>query len=454
MDSILDFVGILNDRIVWGLPMVLLMIGTGIFLTWVTGGVLFRRFSVVLGCTVKTLFRPSDPSGKEQGGISPFGAVCTALAATVGTGNIVGVALAIATGGPGAIFWLWISALVGMVIKYSEVTLAQAYRTTNRAGRIVGGPMYYISGGMGRPGLATLFATLGALAALGIGASVQANTLAGGIHDALGFSNGQIGIVTAVLGGLIFLGGIRRITAVTVWLVPWMSILYIGGALLVLLRNVDLIPGAFALILRGAASGNAAIGGFLGATALRACRVGMARGVFTHEAGMGSAPIAHASATSDHPARQGLWGAFEVFFDSIVMCTLTALVILICGLWYDPTLAADPRTMSAMAFENAFPGGRYIVTLGMSLFAFATIIAWYYYGETCIEYLAKGRRHIQTGYRLVYILMIYWGCVAGIEAVWEFADLFNGLMAIPNLMALLALWPTIRQLTLDFFSNK
>lgn len=453
MDAILDFIGKLNDNVIWGLPMVILMIGTGLFLTFLTKGVIFTKFNVVMRHTTKTLFKKVDKSKLEEGAITPFQAVCTALAATVGTGNIVGVALAIATGGPGAIFWLWISALVGMVIKYCEVTLSQAYRTTNDKGEIVGGPMYYISKGMGKKWLAILFAIFGGFASLGIGASVQANALAGGVNSTFGTPTWIIGVIVAVLGALIFIGGIKRIATVTEFLVPFMSILYIVGALVVLIINIEQIPSAFVLIFKNTFTGTAAMGGFLGATVMYACRVGMARGVFTHEAGMGSAPIAHASASTDHPARQGLWGAFEVFFDSIVMCTVTALVILTSGLWHDASLVGDTRAMSSQAFENAFTGGQYIVTVGLCLFAFATIVAWYYYGEKCIEYLSKGNKIVKLVYQVIYTLMIFWGCVASLNAVWEFADLFNGLMAVPNLIALIALSPVIKRLSDNFFKD-
>ena len=433
--------------------MVFLMLSTGIYLTLLTKGCIFTKFNIIIRYTAKTFFQNTDKSTAKKGAISPFQAVCTALAATVGTGNIVGVALAIAVGGPGAVFWMWISALLGMVIKYCEVTLAQAYRTVNDRGEIVGGPMYYISNGLGMEWLAIVFVVFGSLASLGIGASVQANALAGGLNSAFGVPTWLVGTLAALLGALIFIGGIRRIANVTQLLVPFMSFLYIAGAIIVLVINITKIPSAFALIIKSTFSGTAAGGGFLGASAMYACRIGMARGVFTHEAGMGSAPIAHASAHTDHPARQGLWGAFEVFFDSIVMCTITALVILTSGLWRDPTLLGDSRAMSSLAFENAFAGGRYIVSIGICLFAFAAIIAWYYYGEKCIEYLSKGNRLIMCVYRLVYTAMIYIGCVASLDVVWEFADVFNALMAVPNLIALILLSPVIRQLSDDFFRD-
>ena len=449
----MDLIEFLNDKIVWGLPMVILMIGTGIFLTVLTGGVIFTRFGVVMRYTAGTLLRKAEGAGPDEGAITPFQAVCTALAATVGTGNIVGVAVAIAAGGPGAIFWLWVSALIGMVIKYCEVTLSQAYRTTNEKGETVGGPMYYIDRGMGRKKLARLFAFFGAMASCGIGASVQANALAGGLHAAFGLDLRIIGVAVAYLGALIFIGGLRRIASVTEFLVPFMSVLYMGGALTVLIIHAAEIPAAFAQIFRETFTGSAARGGFAGAGVMYACRVGMARGVFTHEAGMGSAPIAHASASTDHPARQGLWGAFEVFFDSVVMCTVTALVILTSGVWYDPAYVGDGRGMSAAAFENAFPLGGCIVTVGLVLFAFATVVAWYYYGQKCVEYLFRGNKTALRIYPVLYTGMVYAGCVASLDAVWAFADLFNGLMAIPNLIALIALSGTVKGLSDDFFAD-
>lgn len=453
MESVLAVIGNINDSVIWGLPMVILMIGTGIYLTVLTKGVIFTDFNIVMRYTAKTLFQKSDGIQSGDGVITPFQAVCTALAATVGTGNIVGVALAISTGGPGAVFWLWISALIGMVVKYSEVTLSQAYHVTNENGERVGGPMYYIAAGLGKKWMATLFALFAVLASLGIGASVQANALAGGINTTFGVENRTIGLLVAGLSAMIIIGGIQRIAGVTEFLVPFMSVLYILGSAVVLTVNAAKIPAALSQIITNTFNGTAAMGGFLGASAMYACRIGMARGVFTHEAGMGSAPIAHASACSDHPARQGLWGAFEVFFDSVVMCTITALVILTSGLWCDPAFTGDSRAMSAAAFETAFPGGRYIVTIGLCLFAFATIIAWYYYGEKCVEYLFPHKKTMMVGYQIVYTVMVYVGCISGLEAVWTVADLFNGLMAIPNLIALIGLSPVIKNLSRDFFDD-
>ncbi len=452
MEGILQWAAWLNEHILWGLPMVSLMLGTGFFLVYITDCVIFRRFGTLIRHTLVTLFRKKDKKMLEAGTITPFQAVCTALAATVGTGNIVGVALAIATGGPGAVFWLWMSALVGMSIKYCEVTLSVAYRGTNEKGQIVGGPMYYIAKGLGLKWLAVLFAIFGAIAAFGIGAAVQANSMASSLNTSFGIPTWVVGLVVAVLAGLVLLGGIKRIAGVTEVLVPFMAIFYIAGAIVVLIINASAVPGAFGLIFRDAFTGTAATGGFLGASVMYACRIGMARGVFTHEAGMGSAPIAHASASTDHPARQGLWGAFEVFFDSIVMCTITALVILTSGLW-----CADPQmsegTMSAAAFGRVFSGGAYIVTVGLMLFAFATAIAWYYYGEKCAEYLFGGNQIVLGAYKLLYVAMLFIGCVSRLDAVWELADLFNGLMAIPNLITLIGLSPVVRRFSRDLFRD-
>lgn len=450
MDWVMDFISNLNDKVVWGIPMIALMISAGLLLTFVTKGVIFRRFGTVMRYTTKTLFSKKNRSEKEEGAVTPFQAVCTALAATAGTGNIVGVALAIATGGPGAMFWLWVSALVGMVIKYCEVTLSVAYRSRNEKGEFVGGPMYYITKGLGKKWLAVLFSLFGFIASFGIGASVQANSLAGGVNNAFGVPTWIIGIVATLLAGLVLIGGIKRIAKVTEILVPFMAILYIVGAVVVLCFNAAKIPGAFGAIFESAFCGTAATGGFLGAGVMYACRIGIARGVFTHEAGMGSAPIAHAAACTDHPARQGLWGAFEVFFDSIVMCTITGLVILTSGLWHAEPMMNE-AVMSSAAFEQAFTGGQYVVTVGLALFAFATIIAWYYYGEKCVEYLFKGNKTAIRLYQAAYIAMVFAGCVARLDTVWAFADLFNGLMAIPNLIALIALAPTVRRLSRDLF---
>jgi AGCS family alanine or glycine:cation symporter len=427
--------------------MLILMLGTGLFLTICTKGIIFRRFGTVMGNTLRTIFR--KPKVIEKGTITPFQAVCTALAATVGTGNIVGIAVAISLGGPGSIFWMWVCAVFGMVTKFCETTLAVAYREKNAAGDFVGGPMYYMSKGLGWKNISFIFCLFAVIASFGVGNMVQANALAGGLKAAFHVPTYITGIVIASIVALVIIGGIGRISAVAEKLVPFMAFTYIAAAVVVLALNASLIPDALELIVTDAFTGTAAIGGFAGSTLLYATRIGVARGVFTNEAGLGSAPIAHASANTDHPARQGCWGAFEVFFDTIVMCTITALVIITSGVWKEEGL--DGGQMSLTAFHNAIPGGEYIVSIGIVLFAFATIIAWYYYAEKALEYIA-GRKAIYV-FQIIFVVLVFVGCVLAIDVVWELADLFNGLMAVPNLFALIALSPTIIKLTNDFFCD-
>lgn len=443
----IDVVSWLNDNIIWGIPMLILMLGTGLFLTIRTKGVIFTRFGTVMENTLKTIFKKQ--TNVEEGTITPFQAVCTALAATVGTGNIVGIAFAISIGGPGSIFWMWVCAILGMATKFCETTLAVAYREKNQRGDYVGGPMYYISKGLGWKKVAFLFCIFAVVASFGVGNMVQANAVSGGLKSAFNIPTYITGIVLSILVALVIIGGIKRISNVAEKLVPFAAIMYIVAAVFVLILNAEKIPAAFQVIIADAFTGTAAVGGFVGSTMLYAARIGVARGVFTNEAGLGSAPIAHASANTDHPARQGCWGAFEVFFDTIVMCTITALVIITSGLWSDETL--DGTQMSLTAFHNEIPGGEYVVSIGIVLFAFATIIAWYYYAEKALEYIA-GPMAIMI-YRIAFVVLVFVGCVAAIDVVWELADLFNGLMAIPNLIALIALSTTIVKLSNDFFQD-
>lgn len=437
----------LNDNIFWGIPMLFLMLGTGVFLVIKTKGVIFTRFGTVMGNTLKTIFKKQE--NMVEGTITPFQAVCTALAATVGTGNIVGIALAISIGGPGAIFWMWICAILGMVTKYCETALAVAYREKNDKGDYVGGPMYYISKGLGWKKTAVAFCAFAVLASFGVGNMVQANAVSTGLESAFQVPAAVTGVILAILVGLVIIGGIKRISAVAERLVPFMAVVYILIALVVLALNVTEIPAALLLIVKDAFTGTAAIGGFAGSTMLYAARIGVARGVFTNEAGLGSAPIAHASANTDHPGRQGCWGAFEVFFDTIIMCTITALVVITSGLWTESGISGTE--ISLLAFGNQIPGGEYAVSIGIVLFAFATIIAWYYYAEKSIEYVA-GAKTIRV-YQVVFVVLVFLGCVAKIDVVWQLADLFNGLMAIPNLIAMVALSGTIVKITKDFFDN-
>ena len=443
----LDVIKWLNTNIVWGIPMLILMLGTGIFLAVRTKGVIFMRFGTVMANTLKTIFKKKET--EEHGTITPFQAVCTALAATVGTGNIVGIAIAISVGGPGAIFWMWICAVLGMVTKFCETTLAVAYREKNEKGHYVGGPMYYISKALGWKKTAVVFCLFAVLASFGVGNMVQANAVSGSLDNMFHIPTYVTGIVLAMLVGMVIIGGIRRISSVAEFLVPFMAGMYIIAAAIVLIVNATKIPAALAMIVTDAFTGTSVIGGFAGTTMLYAARIGVARGVFTNEAGLGSAPIAHASADTDHPARQGCWGAFEVFFDTIVMCTVTALVVITSGLWHEEGL--NGNAISLAAFQNAIPGGGHIVSIGIALFAFATIIAWYYYAEKALEYIA-GFKAVRF-YRIFFVIFVFVGCVVEIDIVWELADLFNGLMAIPNLIALIALSTPIVKLTQNFFND-
>ena len=436
------------NNIVWGPPILILIVGVGLYLSFKTG-----FFSVTkIGYTLKnTLLKMFSKEQVGEGEVTAFQAVATALAATVGTGNVAGVATAIALGGPGAIFWMWLAAILGMTTKFAEVVLAVNFREKTDDGRYVGGPMYYIEKGLGKSWkwLAVLFAFFGALAAFGIGNMTQANSVALAVEGSFKVPPLATGIVLAVLTGLVIVGGLKRIASITEKLVPFMAAIYIIGGLFILLSNVGAIPGAFAIIFKNAFTGTAAVGGFAGAAMARSIRYGIARGVFTNEAGLGSAPIAHAAATTDHPVRQGLWGIFEVFADTIVICSITALSIITTGVWETGESGA---VLTTLAFNTAIPGGGIIVTVGLILFAYSTILGWAYYGERCLEYLV-GTKPI-LAYRLLWTVFIVIGAVGGLEFIWSLADTLNGLMAIPNLVGVFFLSSTVFKLTKEFFTKE
>jgi AGCS family alanine or glycine:cation symporter len=445
----MDFIMNLNSTIngfVWGPPMLFLLVGTGVYLTIGTNFFSILKLGYVLKNTLLKIFS-KDQSG--EGEITPFQAVATALAATVGTGNIAGVATAIALGGPGAVFWMWVSAVFGMTTKFGEVVLSIKFREKTEDGRFVGGPMYYIANGLNMKWLATVFAVFGAIAAFGIGNMVQSNSVAASLQESFNISPLVTGLVLAVLTALVILGGIKRIGSVTEKLVPGMATIYILGAIFIIIMNGSHIPEAFGLIFGNAFTGTAAVGGFAGSTLAMAVRFGVARGVFSNEAGLGSAPIAHAASTTDHPVRQGLWGVFEVFMDTIVICTLTALAILVSGLW---NTGATGAALTTQAFDEAIIGGGYIVSIGIMLFAFSTILGWSYYGERCAEYLF-GEKAI-VPYRVIWIPFVVIGAIGGLEFIWALADTMNGLMAIPNLVGVLMLSGTILKLTKEFFASE
>lgn len=429
-----------------GAPLAVVLILAGVFLTLRVGFMPLRKFFYILRLTLGTLFKINEQ--REQGDISPFQALTTALAATVGTGNIAGVATAITLGGPGAIFWMWVSALFGMTTKFFEIVLAVHYRRLTGYGTVVGGPMYALEHGLGSRVMGAVFAFFGATAAFGIGNMVQANSLSDALQASFGISPFVAGPVLAVLIGLVILGGIRRIGTITEKVVPAMALFYAGGALVILAINYPSLPGAFGEIFNSAFSGRAAAGGFAGAGVLQAMRFGITRGVFSNEAGLGSASIAHAAARTDHPVRQGLWGVVEVFIDTHVLCTITALVLLTTGAWRGFNEGAS---MTAEAFNLGLPGpGGVIVTIGLVFFAYSTLLSWSYYGEKCFEYLTGG---CQLFYRLAWIAFIIVGAVGGLRAVWAVADTLNAFMAIPNLFSLLGLSAVVIRLNRQFWQR-
>ena len=446
MDRLMSINETING-IVWGPPMLFLIVGTGIYLSLNT-----KFFSVAkLGYILKNTFlKMFSKEQHGEGEVTAFQAVATALAATVGTGNIAGVATAIALGGPGAVFWMWLAAIVGMTTKFAEVVLAVHYREKTKDGRFVGGPMYYISNGLKWKWLAYIFAAFGALAAFGIGNMTQSNSVAAALEETFSIPPIATGIALAVITAVVIVGGIKRIGAFTEKLVPFMAAIYIVGGLVIIFTNVSHIPEALGLIFSNAFTGHAAVGGFIGATLIDSIKYGVARGVFTNEAGLGSAPIAHAAATTDHPVRQGLWGVFEVFADTIVICSITALSILVSGLWSNGMSGA---ALTTAAFNEGIPGvGGLIVSIGIVLFAYSTIIGWEYYGERCAEYLLGPKAILP--YRVIWIPFIVIGAIGGLDQIWKLADTLNGLMAIPNLIGILFLSPVVFKLTKDFFTRE
>jgi alanine or glycine:cation symporter, AGCS family len=444
-----DLINGLNG-IVWGPFMLLLILGTGLFL--MLG---LRLMPLVrLGYGFRMLWRGRQ--GLGEGEISPFNALMTSLSATIGTGNIAGVATAIALGGPGALFWMWCTALVGMATKYAEAVLAVRFREVDEQGNHVGGPMYYIKNGLGVKWqwLGTLFAIFGALAGFGIGNTVQANSVAHALADNINLqiAPAVTGGVMAILAALVLIGGIRRIAEVAGKLVPFMAIAYLLGGLVVLVLYAGAIPGAVLEIVRQAFTPTAASGGFAGAAVWMAIRYGVARGIFSNEAGLGSAPIAHAAAATDSPVRQGTVAMLGTFIDTLVICSITGLAIVVTGAW---TSGETGAALTSLAFETALPGaGGYIVSLGLAIFAFTTILGWSVYGERCVEYLF-GVRSI-TPFRVIWVLMIPVGAMAqdNLKFVWLVSDTLNALMAIPNLIALLMLSPVVFSLTRDYFSEQ
>ena len=449
------------NGIVWGIPMLVLLLGAGLFLTLRTGGVQFRRFGYAMKNTIGKVFQKTD---KQEGAVSPFQAVTTALAATVGTGNIAGITWAVTLGGAGSIFWLWVSALIGMCTKYAEVVLAVKYRERNEQGDWVGGPMYYITNGLGQnwKWLAVLFSAFGALAAFGIGNAVQVGNITGSISTAVTTFNPAftatdtlnliVGIIIAVIVAFTLLGGIQRLGSITEKLVPFMSVIYIVASIIVLICHAQALPGVFALIFKGAFNPTAAVGGISGFTLKLCIEWGVKRGVFSNEAGLGSAPMAHAATSETNPVKQGLYGIFEVFMDTIVICTMSGLTLLVSGI--DLHYGTKGTTaLNAQALGTVFGDeiGALIIAVGISLFALSTVLSWGLYGTRCCEYIFGTK--FNKVYQMIFVIVCVIGATMDLGLAWDIADTLNGLMAIPNLIALLGLSGVVVSLTKEYFAG-
>lgn len=431
---------------VWGPPLLLLIMGVGVYLTWLLKGLQIRYLPYAL----KLAFGRQKEEGK--GDITHFQSLMTALAATIGIGNIAGVATAMTVGGKGALFWMWVSALIGMATKYAEAILAVKYRTLDKRGEMCGGPMYFIEAGLGWRWLAVSFALFGAIAALGGGNMIQANSVADVLANKFHINTWTSGVVLAALTALTLIGGIKSIGKVASLLVPFMAILYIGGGLFILATSYGRIPEAILSILQHAFSGQAAFGAFAGAGVMMALQVGVSRGLMTSEAGLGTASIAAAAAKTDLPGRQALVSMTGSFLATIVMCTVTGLVLGVTDVFGTTDGSGkllNGASLTLAAFQSVFSWGGYVVTIGLLLFAFTTLLGWAYYGEKCVEYLF-GERSIPF-YRILFVLCIIPGAVMQLEVVWKISDITNGLMAFPNLIGVLALASVVASETKAFF---
>lgn len=446
MEQIQSFISLINSY-AWGVPMLVLILGTGLFLSV---GLKFMSIArIPFG--FRLLWKGRIP-GEDAGEISPFNALMTSLSATIGTGNIAGVATAIFLGGPGAVFWMWVTALVGIAKKYAEAVCAVRFREQDENGNYVGGPMYYIKNGMGEKWkwLATLFAIFAAIAGFGIGNTVQSNSVADALYTNFGLPQVWTGIIIMILVGLVLVGGLQRISTVAGCLVPAMAVLHILASLVVILLNIGALPHAIGLIFTHAFTPSAATGGFAGAAVWAAIQFGVARGVFSNEAGLGSAPIAHAAAKSKGPVSQGLVAMLGTFIDTIIVCSFTAFAIITTGAW---TSGATGAALTSAAFNAALPGiGGPIIALALSVFAFTTILGWSYYCERSLQYLFGLK--VITPFRVVWSVAALVGSVLTLEFVWLLADTLNALMAVPNLIALIVLSPIVFKITKEFFDSR
>ncbi len=431
--------------VIWGPGMLALLLGTGIYLSIGLKGISITKIPYAF----KQLFKGRKGSG--EGEISPFNALMTALSSTVGTGNIVGVATAIALGGPGALFWMWCAAVIGLATKYAEAVLAVHYRETDELGKKVGGPMYYIKNGLGAKWkwLGMLFAFFGALAGFGLANTVQSNAVSQVLESNFNVPSLVSGIVMSILVGIVLLGGIKRIAEVAGKLVPLMAIIYLLATVSILILNAAEVPAAVFLIVDTAFNGAAATGGFVGATIMLALQSGVARGVFSNESGLGSAPIAHAAAETNSPVRQGSIAMLGTFIDTLIICTMTGLVLVVTGVWDGELHGA---AMTSAAFSSQLPFGDIILTLCIILFAFTTMLGWSYYGERCAEFLLGPK--VIVPFRVLWVVGIFLGTQMSLELVWKMSDVLNGMMAIPNLIALVFLAPVVFRLSKEYFAEE
>lgn len=432
------------DSYVWGPFLIIFLLFTGVFLTIRYRFIQIRKFGHGVGLITG---RYEDP--KDEGEITHFQALSAALSATIGTGNIAGVATAIVSGGPGAVFWMWVTGALGMVNKYNSALLGLNFRKIHPDGTASGGPMYYLERGLKVKFLGWLFAFFGAVASFGIGDMVQANSVAKPLEENLGIPSLATGLIVALFVGLVIIGGIKRIGRVASRVVPFMCVIYILGALIILVTNLEKLPYALGLIIKHAFSPTSAFGGFLGATVAQTIRFGVARGLFSNEAGLGSASIAHSAAKTKEPVREGLVAMLGPFVDTIVICSMTALVIISTGAW---TSGLTSSPLSAHAFDIGLPvAGKWIVTFGLVFFAFSTMLTWSYYGDRCSEYLL-GSKAVMP-YRWLFVMCIPIGAIVKIDLVWLLTDIMNGFMAFPNLIGILGLSGLVARMTNDYFSR-
>ena len=432
--------------------MIIALIGTGVYLSIITKFLQFRKFKIMIKATIGSSFK-NKPKEIHKNGVNPFQAVSTALAGTLGTGSIAGVATAITAGGPGAVFWMWVSAILGMVTKYAEILLSVKFKEKNNKGKWTGGPMYYIKNGMKNKGLAIFFAITSLIACMGIGNAVQSNAIANALNNStLKVSTEMTGIILTIAVSGVIIGGIKRIASANEKLVPFMAMFYIVFSLLVLIINIYRIPSIFVTIFREALKFRSVIGGGSGYCIMSAIKNGFSKGIFSNEAGLGSAPIAHGATYTQNAVEQGLWGMFEVFFTTIVICTMSALVILSTGIWEIGEIYGSALCIAS--FNESFPGiGETVVTTSTILFSLSTILGWAYYGEVSIKFLFKKSEFAILIYRIIYIIVVYISAISSFHVIWNLSEIMNTFMALPNLIAVISLRKVILKTTNDYFKK-